>query len=553
MSKLCAALAVSAGAAAFLASPASAGWMTTAGGGAAAKASSMPTGAKPSASVSQRDVTVSWSQRTLGAGAAVNGYVVKRYSNDGTPQSIGSGCDGTVSGLSCTETSVPPGSWRYAVVPKHGNWLGTEGAQSDAVTVVAPSFSLSSSSVTSLPATLGGNLTDFATGQTVTYRLDNAATGTVLTATTTPNSIPGSGNANASVTIPAGTSNGDHTIYAIGSGGDVASASVTVNVALTTTIGTSAWDIRDASAGAAEANATAATAAADARTFATATWTSTFGTKHLEFDMNNALASAATVSNATFNFRFAAAAAGEQACFYFELRRISTGAVISTHGSAATPVQCVTGTTQTTVSTPMPQLTTGALANDTRIRVYARESASKLITVDMATVTGTASGTAFTQHALSYVDAAAATPTTTRWGPAVAGDSAAYSSAANWAAAFSSSRYLKFTFPAYVPSGATVTGATLKNYYRPTASGRNACWYFEVYAGTTLIATHGSTVAPVSCNSTSTYTTDSIALPSVNTPARANSLVVRAYYNISGSGTRTTQHDLVNLSVDYTQ
>ena len=47
-----------------------------------------------------------------------------------------SNCSGTVSGLSCTENSVPAGTWRYTVTPKHSNWLGTESAKSTAVTVV---------------------------------------------------------------------------------------------------------------------------------------------------------------------------------------------------------------------------------------------------------------------------------------------------------------------------------------------------------------------------------------------------------------------------------
>jgi hypothetical protein len=93
-----------------------------------------------------------------------------------------------------------------------------------------PSYTLSgSSTVKSLPATLSGSLAAFQTGATVTYRLDNPTTGTVLSATTTPSTIGNSGAATNSVTIPAGTSNGSHTIYAIGSSGDQASASITVD------------------------------------------------------------------------------------------------------------------------------------------------------------------------------------------------------------------------------------------------------------------------------------------------------------------------------------
>jgi hypothetical protein len=553
MKVILAALALWAGAAAHLTEPASAHWPSGTNGAAAAKATAMPTGAQPTASVSNRSVTVSWSQSTIAGGPAVGGYVVKRYSTGGALQSIGSGCSGTISALSCTEDSVPSGSWRYAVVPKHQNWLGVEGVQSATVTVASASLSLSApTTITSLPSTLTGSIAGFIPGQTVTYRLDNATSGTVLTGSINPTPVPSSGNATVSVTIPTDTTNGSHTVYAIGSSGDVASASFTVNVPVATTIATSAWDIRDASDGS-EGNSTWQMAtAADSRTLPTGAWTSSFGTRYIEFDMNDPLPSGLTVSDAAFNFRFAAAGGGEIACFYFELRRISTDEVISTHGSTSSPVQCVTGTTYQTVSTTLPQLTTSALANDVRIRVYARESASKLINLDLATVTGSAASTAFTLQAIRYQDATA-TASTTRWGPATSADNFNFPTSGNWANSFSTSRWVKFNFPAHVPSGATVTGATFENQYRPTTLPRTACWYAEVYAGTTLIKTAGSTASPISCNSTSTYTTDSVSIPEVNTPARANSLSVRIYYSVTGSGTRTTQHDLVRLSVTYSQ
>jgi hypothetical protein len=549
-SKLGAALALGASAAAIVSAPAWAGWVSAATGTGAAKAASLPTGSQPAVSVSNRSVTVDWSASALPGGASVDGYVVKRHATGGQVQTIGAGCSGTLTALTCTESSVPAGDWRYSVSPKHGNWLGAESTQSAVATVASPMLSFSSSTtLSSLPATLGGTIANFVPGQTVTYRLDDATSGTTLTGSISPTPVQSSGGANVSVTIPAGTASGAHTVYAIGSAGDVASAGITVTSS--TTIATSVWDIRDASAGAAEANVTASTAAADARTFPTGIWSASFGAKYIDFDMNGPLSSAQAVSGASFIFRFAAAAAGEQACFYFELRRISTGLPVSTHGSSTTPAGCVTGTTQQTVSTNLPALTSSADATDLRVRVYVRESASKLITIDMATLTGSSGGTAFTLYPTLYTDATG-TATTTRWGPAASGDGSVFATAANWASAFATSRYLKFTFPAYVPSGATVTSATLRNYYRPTTSGRNACWYFEVYAGTTLIATHGSSSAPVSCNSTTTYTTDAVPMPSVNTPARANTLSVKAYYNISGTGTRTTQHDLVTLSVTYT-
>jgi hypothetical protein len=525
-----------------------AAWTHSGSGTQWAKARSMPAGTTPTVSVSNRSVTVSWSQATIG-GTPVAGYVVQRYDTGGNVQTIGSGCSGTVSALSCTETGVAAGSWKYTVQPKQGNWLGAESPQSASAVVASPALSFSSSTtLTSLPTTMSGSIANYIPNQTVTYRLDNPSTGTVLTGSISPTPVQSSGSATVSVTIPSGTSNGSHSVYAIGSSGDQASASITVAVPITTP----AFDVRDASAGGAEVNSTEQWAAAgDGLTFPTGAWATTFGTKYIDYDMNSPLLAGSSVSGANFNFRFAAAAAGETACFYFEVRRISTGAVLATHGSTPTPAGCVTGTTQQTVSTVISEVNTTDLANDVRIRVYGRESASKAMTVDMATVTASTGSTSFTLYPSGYSDVTG-TAFPFPWGVAASGDGYQYASASNWNTTFATTRYLKYTFPAYVPSAATVTAATLKNYYRPTTSGKNACWYFEVYAGATLIGTHGSSSSPVSCNSTATYTTDSVPLPEVNTAARANSVVVKMYYDISTtSGTRTTQQDYVNLSITY--
>lgn len=553
MLRLLAALALWAGAAALVSDPAPAHWPSGASDAAAAtRATSMPTGSQPSASVSNRSVAVSWAKSSLPGDASVSGYEVRRYSAGGTLQSIGAGCAGTISGLSCTETSVPSGDWRYAVVPKHHNWRGDESPRSATASVATPALTLSSSTVTNLPGTLSGTIAGYLPGQTLAYRLDSATTGTVLAGTTTPTPVQASGGASISVTVPSGTSTGAHTLYAIGSAGDVASATFTVSQPVSTTFSTPAFDIRDASAGTGEVDSSWQLATADGRTLSSGLWANAFGSRYIEFEMNDPLPAGQPLSDAAFNFRFAAGAAGNTACIYFEVRRISTGAIVNTHGSASQPAHCVTGTTQQTFATNLPLLTSTTLANDVRIRMYARESGARAIAVDTATVTGSTGSTPFTLYPMRATDATG-TPTTTPWGPAAGGDGAAYTGFSNWASSFSAARYLRLALPAYVPAGATVTGATFENHYRPTSSGRNACWYAEIYAGANLIRTVGSSASPISCNSSTAYATDSISLPEVSTPAQANSLSVRAYYNISGGGTRTTQHDLLRLTVSYTQ
>jgi hypothetical protein len=216
---------------------AQASWGGSGSGHTFSKARSMPTGNTPTTSISGRNVTVSWTASSFaGGGPDVSDYTVKRYNTGGTVQTIGANCSGTISALTCTENNVPAGNWKYSVTPKAGsNWVGTEGSQSATQVVNAASYTLSSSStVNALPASLNGNLADFMTGQTVTYRLDNPTTGTVLSATTTPSTIGTNGAASNSVTIPAGTSTGSHTIYAIGSAGDQASVGITVALPVVT-------------------------------------------------------------------------------------------------------------------------------------------------------------------------------------------------------------------------------------------------------------------------------------------------------------------------------
>jgi hypothetical protein len=524
-------------------------WAHTGSGSPSAKAVSMPTGSTPTASVSNRSVTVSWSASTMPGGGAVSGYTVKRYDTNGNLQTIGSGCSGAVSALTCTETSVPSGSWRYTVTPTKNNWVGGESSQSSTATVASPSLSFSSSTtVTSLPTTLSGTIAAFAGGQTVTYRLDDATTGTVLSGTLSPTPVPTGGSSSVTVTIPAGTANGSHTVYAIGSTGDVASASITVSVPFTMT--TAAFDLRDASSGS-EVNKSASPAfAGDALTFATSAWPTAFNTSnYVEFSPNAPLQGGSTVTGANFNLTYAAAAAGETACYWFEVRRVSTGTVW-THGTSAAPADCTTGTTLKSVSTALAELTSTDIANDIRVRVYGRESAAKPFTIDRATVSGSAGTMAFTLYPDSYIDAADSTATTVPWSLSGSGG-ASYTMAANWNTTFTTTKYVKMTFPSYVPSGATVTGGTFNTGYRATTSGHTACFYFEVYSGATRIGTHGSSAAPVSCNSTTTFTSDSVPLPEINTPALANGAIVKLYFSVSGNNPRTADLDLGQLSVNY--
>jgi hypothetical protein len=205
-------------------------WSTSSVGTASARADVMPGVAAPTVSVSGRDVTVSWSPSVFTSGQAVAGYTVRRYDAiSGTPQTILASCDGTVTTTTCVEANVPAGQWTYTLTPKHGPWTGLEGSPSATVSIAAPNLTLAPTSITSLPAVLTGGIGGFATGESVTFRLDNPITGPALAGSITPNPVPDGGAASVSVTLPGGTSIGSHTVYAVGSLGTVAAAAVSVS------------------------------------------------------------------------------------------------------------------------------------------------------------------------------------------------------------------------------------------------------------------------------------------------------------------------------------
>jgi hypothetical protein len=313
---------------------------------------------------------------------------------------------------------------------------------------------------------------------------------------------------------------------------------------------TSAWDIRDASGGS-ETTASDSLSYADGVITTTANFASTFASnRYIEFDFNSPAAAGLTVTSAVFNFRVAATSGTNTACFYFELYRASTSALLATYGSSGSPVGCST-TTQTTYNTTITEVTSTDTLNDLRIRVYGKESGAKAFKVDMATVTGT---TAYASQALYEKihrdQAGGASPTTTTYGLIASGDGVNYTTLNNFTSAFSSTRYVKFTFDPGIPSGSTITSVHVKVFYRSNTALDTACWYFEAYNGTTLLGSHGSTTTPQSCNTGNIiYSTDDVTLSEVSSVTNTNNLMIKTFWKESGA--RRVQFDLVQLDVTY--
>lgn len=311
----------------------------------------------------------------------------------------------------------------------------------------------------------------------------------------------------------------------------------------------SAWDLRDASSGS-EVNASDPLAFSGVTT-STSNWATSWSTaRYLTFDMNVPLPAGVTTTGVSFDFDFAdnTNGTGTQVCFWFEVVRRSTSAVIGTRGSAASPIACQATQTVLQTSTPLPEVTSSDIANDLRIRVYAmRTNTAGPMRVARAVVSGSTAVAPFTLYETTFVDAADASPATTPWTLASA-DATAYQNASNWPVSFNATRYLKVTFPDYLPASATVTSAQLVHSHRPATATSTACYYFDVLQGATVIATYGSAASPF-CASGAAHTTNTIALPALNTAARVNGAIVRMYVRTSVAG--RTLHDLFRLDVGY--
>lgn len=211
-----------------------AAWNATASGTSWSRAMAMPAGNTPSAVSSNGNITVSWAASLLPNSAPVAGYRITRYAEgSATPETPGGTCNGTVAALTCTDPSVPDGRWQYTVTPRQGAWQGAESGRSAAISVGSSSFTLSST-VSTLPTVLSGSLTLFDAGEHVIFRLDDPTTGTALTGSTNPDPVAADGQATVSVTIPNGTSDGAHSVYAVGDLGTVAGAPITVDTAAPT-------------------------------------------------------------------------------------------------------------------------------------------------------------------------------------------------------------------------------------------------------------------------------------------------------------------------------
>jgi hypothetical protein len=147
-----------------------------------AVATSLGQGATPYASLSSTSydtVTITFAEVDTAAGGVeipASDYLLQAYSSEGGPPvTVDASCVGT--GLiTCTESSVPTGTWQYTDTPTYAtNWVGVESAMSEPVTV-----STTASVSVTYPvdgATYGSHWNPMITGTA------SAATGAAITST----------------------------------------------------------------------------------------------------------------------------------------------------------------------------------------------------------------------------------------------------------------------------------------------------------------------------------------------------------------------------------
>jgi hypothetical protein len=190
------------------------GFQTSLKGPGAGSAATLNGGSAVTAESHGTHVVLDWGASSLTTGDPADAYLVKRYDvATGTEQTMLSNCTGRITATTCNELNMPQGDWRYTVTPLEGaNWRGAESAQSGDV-VTGPTVMLLDRTVIGppLPTQVTGTVTGLVPGEGLTYHLDDA---TSLSGS--PANADANGNAAVTLTIPAGTSDGPHTVSVFG-------------------------------------------------------------------------------------------------------------------------------------------------------------------------------------------------------------------------------------------------------------------------------------------------------------------------------------------------
>jgi hypothetical protein len=180
---------------------------------------------------------------------------------------------------------------------------------------------------------------------------------------------------------------------------------------------TAAFDVTDASSGSATNQSSATAFGADSRYFLSRVWPTTFDNgRYLELEPNAPLPAGLDTSDVTLNLRLWSDLGTGSVCIYVELRRASDDALVSSHGSSGSPLACTSGTSASTLNVGLNAVGTTDLANDLKIRIFARDSSAGAMSVDQATVSGDSPYASFTLYPTLTREVYSGITETLRWG-----------------------------------------------------------------------------------------------------------------------------------------
>lgn len=181
---------------------------------------------------------------------------------------------------------------------------------------------------------------------------------------------------------------------------------------------TPAFSVTDVSSGSSSDGSNSYAFASDSRYFSTVAWPAAFDSaRYIELDLNAPLPAGLSVSSGQLSLRFAGDSAGASVCVYVELRRISNGDLLSSHGSSGSPLGCASETSYTTVTPSLSALIDTDVGNDLRVRIYGRDSgATGPIRLDEVVISGSTPYASFTLYPILTRDVHDGRTDLIRWG-----------------------------------------------------------------------------------------------------------------------------------------
>lgn len=180
---------------------------------------------------------------------------------------------------------------------------------------------------------------------------------------------------------------------------------------------TTGFAVGDHSSGSAVDGSSTTAFGSDGRYFLTRTWPTSFATdRYVDLDFNAPLPAGLTAQSVALNLRLASDAGTGSVCIYVEARRASTGSLLSSHGSSGSPLACTSGATYSTVNVTLTSVDATDLANDVRVRIFARDSAASAIRLDEATVAGSTPYSTFTLYPVQTSELYSGQTELIRWG-----------------------------------------------------------------------------------------------------------------------------------------